>query len=415
MKEFCFIICTNDDLLLNECLNYINRLYIPEGYTTDVITIKDAPSMTSGYNAGMKASDADYKIYLHQDLFIADRFFLYNVLNIFSQDPSISLIGMAGVDQLPQSAIMWTIPILGHHNNLHLSLPYINKKPDNIKVYDCVAVDGAIMVTSKDIEWREDLFDGFDFYDVSECMEHRRRGYRIVVPYQEHSWCIHNDGVILNFYNYNKYRIIFLDEYKKEEFLLNDGDLIVPPTVSADKANAVYSNFGKNKELLQKEEQRILEMLNSALQACNSQLFIDICSDLYHKVDQNLVYKTAKTAVVLNIATALLKEKSLNLPLFSNSIFSINDLLTKYSQMVIALIRIEISPNDEFGLAAYQYIDQNNISSIMINTHLESMLSIHPDPIAILNNISNYYLSTGNIKQAAMYLAIIESQKANNS
>ena len=150
MKEFCFIICTNDDLLLNECLNYINRLYIPEGYTTDVITIKDAPSMTSGYNAGMKASDADYKIYLHQDLFIADRFFLYNVLNIFSQDPSISLIGMAGVDQLPQSAIMWTIPILGHHNNLHLSLPYKDKKPDDIKVYDCVAVDGAIMITSKD-------------------------------------------------------------------------------------------------------------------------------------------------------------------------------------------------------------------------------------------------------------------------
>ncbi len=415
MKEFCFIICTNNELLLNECLNYIERLYTPEGYATDVITIKDAPSMTSGYNAGMKSSNADYKIYLHQDLFIVNRFFLYNILNIFSQNPKISLIGMAGVDQLPQSAIMWTIPILGHHNNLQLSMPYVDEKSDDIKVSDCVAVDGAIMVTSKDIEWREDLFDGFDFYDISESMEHRRKGFRVVVPHQNHSWCIHDDGVILNLYNYDKYRRVFLEEYKKEEFFLNKDNPITPTTISTKDAITIMENFRNNKSILMAEEEKIMEMLDSALQTNDSQLFTDICSDLYHKTEQKQIYKTAALAVILNIATSLLKEKNMNLPLFTSDIFSINDLLTKYSQMVIALIRIEVSPNDEFGLAAYQFIDQNNISSIMINTHLESKLSIHPDPKAILNNISNYYLSTGNIKQAAMYLAIIESQKANNS
>ncbi len=61
-KQFCFIICTNNDVLVQECINYINRLYVPEGYEYDIITIKEADSMTSGYNAAMKAIDAKYKI-----------------------------------------------------------------------------------------------------------------------------------------------------------------------------------------------------------------------------------------------------------------------------------------------------------------------------------------------------------------
>ena len=67
--KFCFIICTNNDLYLNECLHYIDHLVIPEGYEVDVLTIQDAISITTGYNEGMHASDAKYKIYMHQDVF----------------------------------------------------------------------------------------------------------------------------------------------------------------------------------------------------------------------------------------------------------------------------------------------------------------------------------------------------------
>ena len=69
-KQFCFIICTNDELFLQECLIYINDLYVPEGFTVDIITIKEAASMAARYNAAMGASDAKYKIYMHQDVFI---------------------------------------------------------------------------------------------------------------------------------------------------------------------------------------------------------------------------------------------------------------------------------------------------------------------------------------------------------
>lgn len=411
MKQFCFIICTNNDLLLNECLNYLDRLYVPEGYTTDLITIKDAPSMTAGYNAAMKESEADYKIYLHQDLFIANRYFLYNILDIFNQDPNISIIGMAGAEQLPQNAIMWTIPVHGAHNNLNANLPYVEERVTAPVLLDSVVVDGAIIVTSKDVEWREDLFDGFDFYDASECLEHRRKGYRIVVPFQKYAWCIHDDGVILNLLNYNHYRKIFLSEYDKSEFLLHEGDAIVPTTISAEKAANIMGNYEDNKDLLKKEENSILAMLDSALKAEDSQRFIDLCSSLYFKVQDRSIDKTANIAEILTIATAMLQEKSMNMPLFSEGILSVQDLLIKYSQMVMALIRIETLPDDELGLDAFQFIDQNNISAVMINCHLESALSIHPDPELLMNYLSNYYYETGNIKEASLYLAFIEAKK----
>ena len=74
-KKICFIACVNNERLWKECLVYIDRLIIPEGYKVDVLAVWDAKSIAAGYNEGMQASDAKYKIYLHQDVFITDLYF----------------------------------------------------------------------------------------------------------------------------------------------------------------------------------------------------------------------------------------------------------------------------------------------------------------------------------------------------
>ena len=81
--KFCFIICTNNEIYLEECIHYINHLLIPEGYEIDLITITEATSMTEGYNQGMTSSDAKYKIYMHQDVFIINPNFMNDVLTVF--------------------------------------------------------------------------------------------------------------------------------------------------------------------------------------------------------------------------------------------------------------------------------------------------------------------------------------------
>ena len=43
-KEIAFIICVNDENEFKEALNYIDALNVPEGYHTDVIAVREAPS-----------------------------------------------------------------------------------------------------------------------------------------------------------------------------------------------------------------------------------------------------------------------------------------------------------------------------------------------------------------------------------
>ena len=48
------------------------------------------------------------------------------------------------------------------------------------------AVDGLFIATQYDVKWREDIFDGWDFYDISQSEEFHRAGYKVVVPYINH-------------------------------------------------------------------------------------------------------------------------------------------------------------------------------------------------------------------------------------
>ena len=56
------------------------------------------------------------------------------------------------------------------------------------------AIDGLLMATQYDIPWREDLFQGFHFYDVSQSLEFQKAGYLIGIPNQANVWCIHYNG-----------------------------------------------------------------------------------------------------------------------------------------------------------------------------------------------------------------------------
>ena len=75
--------------------------------------IEDAASMTSGYNEGMRASGAKYKVYLHQDTFIVNKNFIQDFLDVFMQDETIGMIGMVGAPRLPASGVMWEGPRCG--------------------------------------------------------------------------------------------------------------------------------------------------------------------------------------------------------------------------------------------------------------------------------------------------------------
>lgn len=218
-KKFCFIICTNSPMYYEECARYIARLQVPEGYEVDLLEIQEAKSLASAYNEGMQSTDAKFKIYLHQDVFILYPHFLQSILDIFAVNEKIGMIGMVGDEKMSADGVMWHEKGTGNLYGLEEKKQEPATSPYHTYRYSVAdgmwgveSIDGLMMITSVDVPWREDLFDGWDFYDVSQSFEMRRMGYKIVVPVQKQPWVLHDDGV-LNLRNYDKYRQVFLREY----------------------------------------------------------------------------------------------------------------------------------------------------------------------------------------------------------
>ena len=221
-KQIAFIICANNAQFYNECVWYIDRLVVPEGYSIDILCIQEAESMAEGYNAGMKASDAKYKVYLHQDTFILNTQFIEDMIGIFKSDNAIGMIGVLGTDKLPRDAscyLAWNVGNVMAYNGANTIV--INKTSEEAEKYTCVdAIDGLIMATQYDVDWREDILSGWDFYDVSQSLEMKRKGYKVVVPYQSKAWCYHDCGAS-KLSEYDKYRKVVMQEYS-EFFCVNE-------------------------------------------------------------------------------------------------------------------------------------------------------------------------------------------------
>lgn len=218
-KKISFIVCTNDPLYAGECELYIHSLTVPDGYEVEVLLVEDARSMTSGYNEAMAVSDAKYKVYLHQDVMIYNRNFIIRILEIFQSDPSIGMIGMVGNTRLPDNAIHWSaggVHAGGIYSDIIYDVNYRLFEENGDGVTDVVILDGLLMATQVDIPWREDLFTGWHFYDLSQSREFYRQGYRVVVPHMEEPWVFHDNDVQEIGEEYHRYRQIFLDEYGGE-------------------------------------------------------------------------------------------------------------------------------------------------------------------------------------------------------
>lgn len=213
-QKICFIMCANNEQYRKEAIYYIRKLAVPKGYCVEYQVIEGASGMASGYNLAMSKSNAKYKVYLHQDVMIIEPHFIEKLLHIFS-NPKIGMIGMIGTCELPENGVMWYAPCIGKVYMTDAQSTYRNE-PGKIEGewQQVEMIDGLLMATQYDLPWREDIFDGWDFYDASQCQEFIRKGYKVVVPDMEVPWCIHDCGNT-NLQNYWIERKKFIREYKE--------------------------------------------------------------------------------------------------------------------------------------------------------------------------------------------------------
>lgn len=215
-RKISFISCVNNFKKYNIALQHIRSLKIPEGYQTETIVIEKATSLTSGYNKGMERSDAKYKVYLHQDVNILNENFIHDIITLFEKYPNLGMLGVAGSKTLPNGVwwnsiasygkVYYVTPNRGTRGLLSMG----KVRNDYEKVQ---AIDGLIMITQYDLKWREDLFKGWHFYDVSQSCEFIKSGYEVGIPRQESPWCFHDHGIV-NMSGYEENRNIFVENYK---------------------------------------------------------------------------------------------------------------------------------------------------------------------------------------------------------
>jgi hypothetical protein len=121
------------------------------------------------------------------------------------------------------------------------------------------ALDGLLLATQADIPWREDLFDGWDFYDISQCFEMKRREYKVVIPYQEDMWCYH-DSTYSKMGRYQEFCDKFVDEYQD-----------IKPFYHVE-----YSEGRKEMETLREESRRqLIQLVNDGNQEEVQNIFRD--------------------------------------------------------------------------------------------------------------------------------------------
>lgn len=212
LSKIAFIMAVNNKRTAQESVFYINNLLVPEGMEVEICQIEGATSMCQAYNQGMRQSDAKYKVYLHQDLFIINRNFISDVMNVFL-DESIGMIGVTGSShKFTEDAAYMDFDYCNIISQ-DPDMTYILKgKTYSQKCIDVFGIDGLIMITQYDINWREDIFKHFDFYDISQSFEFIKAGHRVVLPQMETPWVIHDCG-FTKLKNYDEGRSICKKEY----------------------------------------------------------------------------------------------------------------------------------------------------------------------------------------------------------
>lgn len=211
-KMIAFIISVNNELYFEECCWYINRLELPEGFEIDIISVKEAKSMAEAYNTAMESSNAKYKVYIHQDVFIINNKFISDIVNIFLSDDKVGMLGVIGGVKLPKSGIIYNAWNCGRTITSGYSLAIDTELYQDKPYLPVEALDGMLLATQYDIRWREDLFKQWDYYDISQSFEFLKAGHHIVVPYQDTPWTYHDCGYS-NLVNYDKNRKIMFEAY----------------------------------------------------------------------------------------------------------------------------------------------------------------------------------------------------------
>lgn len=210
-NKLAVIIHVTDRNSVNAVRQMILSLDVPRG-------INPAATLVQGnrwhaFNEAMHESDAKYKIYIDDRTVLVNRNILGDLIEIFRADPTIGLIGCSGATVLSTNGSSYQSVKRCGKMYLGANRTLFQWSDVDERWREVEAVDGFLLATQYDVDWRDDLFDKNSFGDVAQSLEFRRKGYKCAVARQREPWAWHRaESVSMN----EDCRKNFLSEYSSE-------------------------------------------------------------------------------------------------------------------------------------------------------------------------------------------------------
>ena len=108
-KKIAFISCVNDEEMYAECVRYLKHLDLPQGVSAELVPVHGAPSMAAGYEAARRASSAQYKVYMHQDILLTEKRIIFRLVQILLEEPEVRLIGLTVCRHMLSDGVGWIV------------------------------------------------------------------------------------------------------------------------------------------------------------------------------------------------------------------------------------------------------------------------------------------------------------------
>ena len=183
------IICETDKDLCEGLLKELPKLDIPTGKLVDVQVICSSEgNLAAAYNAGMKQSNAKYRLFIDESARNLDKELLLKTLNALEAEGT-GAVGLFGSEMPIDGDFSKSRKRVGMYVQHEISNPcqgnvILGENPLWKQKVHCL--DGRFIAVAEDIEWDETVGD--DFAAAAMCTRYRKEGYDCVVPMQDNPW-----------------------------------------------------------------------------------------------------------------------------------------------------------------------------------------------------------------------------------
>ena len=193
-NKIFFIIFGNDQGIINENVSYLNSLIVPNGMDAEYMVVNsNCESLSDSFQWAMTQSKAKYKVYMSQDTFIIDQYFLEKAINTFENNQDIALLGARGFYKEGQENNMKSIGrYIYNWNDGNIITTMEVQESCSRQLVDVVALEKNFIMTSVDSDWEG---NNDNFY-VMKSIKMRHTGDRSVVMIDKEPFILFYNGIL---------------------------------------------------------------------------------------------------------------------------------------------------------------------------------------------------------------------------